>query len=516
MDESIQEKLRILLKEAYLRKRFFIYSFISISLVTLIAGLFVPKHYTSSATIVVQEQNIIQPLMQGTAVATDIADRARQARELIDSRQLLNKVMDAVGWSGPQYTPLQLERIRDGLKSKIKLEASGDNLITISYSDKDPERTKLVVDKIAEYFIADSQQRKSDESRKAYEFIDSQVSAYHKKLLDTEQKLKEFRSKDPGLPTSSQGDIRQRITELRSAIERTKLGISEEEIKKRSLEKQLSGEAGLTSSLTREGQYLSRIAELQNELDTLLLSYTETHPDVIVLRHQIEDLKKSIAKERTKTKPEKGSQSGNGETYVDEGIRLSPLYETLRTQLSQSRTQIATLNARLKENQKLLAEEVEISKKASSSEAVLSELNRDQEVNQQIYNDLLRRRENARVSMNMDISQKGLDMKIYEPAYLPLKPSGLRLIHFALAGLVLGLGIPAGALAIYLELDPNIRSKKKIEQEFGLTVITSIPHWVGQYESSKIRAENTRLMTLLVLSLITYVVIGMARIKGVI
>ena len=248
----------------------------------------------------------------------------------------------------------------------------------------------------------------------------------------------------------------------------------------------------------------------------MLLSYTETHPDVIVLRHQIEDLKKSIAKEKEKTKAEKGSQSGNGETYVDEGIRLSPLYETLRTQLSQSRTQIATLNARLKENEKLLAEEIEISKKASASEAVLSELNRDQEVNQQIYNDLLRRRENARVSMNMDISQKGLDMKIYEPAYLPLKPSGLRLLHFALAGLILGIVIPAGILAIYLELDPNIRSKKKIEQDFGLTVITTIPHWVGQYEAGRVRSENMRLMTLLILSLVAYVGIGLARIKGVI
>jgi polysaccharide chain length determinant protein (PEP-CTERM system associated) len=516
MDESIQEKLRILLKEAYLKKKLFVYSFIIISLLVMVLGLFVPKHYTSEATIVVQQQNIIQPLMEGTAVATDIGERARQARELIDSRQFLNKVMDDVGWTESSYTPLELEKIRDALKARIKLETTGDNLIAISYSDNDPVRAKLIVDRLTQNVIADSQRRKSEESRRAYEFIDSQVSAYHQKLVDAENKLKEFRSEKTGARMANESEIGRRIASLRSEIESTKLGIAEEKIRMHSLEKQLSGEAGLTSSMTREGQYLSRIAELQNELDTLLLSYTETHPDVIVLKHQIEDLKKAIAKEKERGRSVNKGQAKNGDTYVDEGVRMSPLYETLRTQLSHSRTQIDTLNARLKENEKLLNEEIELSKKVHSSEAVLSELNRDQAVNQQIYNDLLRRRENARVSMNMDISQKGLDMKIYEPAYLPLKPSGLRLLHFAIAGLVLGLVIPTGIMAIYLELDQNIRSKKKIEQEFGLAVITTIPHWVDHDESGKIRAENVSLLSMLMLSMIAYVCIGLARIKGVI
>jgi len=514
MDESIQEKLRIILKEAYQYRKGVVLSFIVISLLVLTVGLFVPKHYRSSATIIVDQQDIIQPLMEGTAVATSITARARQARELIESRQLLLKAMEASGWSVEDYSPLEFERIREDLKNRIEIQTSGENLIIVSYTDTDPVRAKLVVDKLAEFYIEDSRVRKSDESRKAYEFIDSQVEAYHQKLVDAESKLKEFRSQETGARMASEADVGRRIASLRNEIERTKLAIAEERIRMNSLEKQLSGEAGLTSSLTREGQYLSRIAELQNELDTLLLSYTNTHPDVIVLKHQIEDLKNTIAKERQRNKSSKQMVQENEDTYVDEGVRLSPLYETLRTQLSQSRTQIATLNARLEENEKLLNEEIDLSKKVHSSEAVLAELNRDYAVNQQIYNDLLRRRENARVSMNMDISQKGLNMKIYEPAYLPLKPSGLRLLHFAFAGLVLGVLIPVGVIAIYLELDPRIRNKKKIEQEFGLTLITSIPHWVDQYEYRRMRSENRRLLTLLILSMMVFFGLGLARIKG--
>lgn len=514
MDDSLEEKLRIILKEAFLHRRSLVYGFIAISLSVLVAGLFVPKYYESSATIIVDEQDIIQPIMEGTAEATDIMERARNARDMIYSRQMLTKVMEAVGWSRPSHSPLEQERIRADIKKNITLDTSGDNLIIISFKDTDPVRAKLTVNKLVEYFIKDSRLRKSEESLKAYEFVDSQVEAYHKKLVAAEKELKEFRSKNDNVSAGAEAEVTRRISSIRGEIERTKLSIAEEEIRKASLEKQLSGEAGLTSSLTREGQYLSRIAELQTELDTLLLSYTETHPDVIVLKHQIEDMKAAIEKERSRDKKSTGSPNRSSDAYVDEGIRLSPLYESLRTQLSQSKTEIATLKARLAENKKLLAAEIEMNKGVHESEAILAELNRDYEVNQQIYNDLLRRRENARVSMNMDISQKGLDMQIYEPAYLPVKPSGLRLMHFALGGILAGVCIPFALLAGYLEIDPRIRSKKVIEEEFGLPVIVSIPHWVDKYEVSYIKSENKRLLMLLALSMTFYVAIGAARIKG--
>jgi hypothetical protein len=163
-----------------------------------------------------------------------------------------------------------------------------------------------------------------------------------------------------------------------------------------------------------------------------------------------------------------------------------------------------------------LQQEIELDKKVHASEATLSELNRDYEVNQQIYNDLLRRRENARVSMNMDISQKGLDLKVYEPAYLPVKPSGLRLLHFIGAGLLLGISMPLGLLIAYLEVDPRIRNKKIFERDFDLPVITTIPRWIGVTELRHERTINRSAFFVFFIFSITYVSISLARIKGLI
>jgi len=516
MDESLQEKLRIIAKEAFRYRKVLVLGFALISLSVLISGLFIQRVYESSVTILVQETDIIQPLMQGRAVATEVIDRTQQARELIYSRQLLAKVMKAVGWLSNPLTPTEEEQIREGLKERIVIQNSGENFIVISYKDTDPQRVKLITDKIAEYFIEDSRNRKSEESRKAYEFVDSQVKAYHAKLVEAENNLKDFRSNNAEVRTGALDEIGRRISALKSEIEQTKLAIAEEGIRRASLERQLSGEAGLTSSLTREGQYLSRIAELQYEIDTLKLSYTDTHPDVVVLKHQIEDMKRAIDKERLRDRSTNQGDRGGNEIYVDEGIRLSPLYETLRSQLSQSKTLIDTLNARLIENKKILEREIELEQRVHESEATLSELNRDYEVNQQIYNDLLRRRENARVSMNMDISQKGLALKVYEPAYLPVIPSGLRLLHFFAAGIILGVLIPIGLLVAYLEVDPNIRNKKVFEAEFELPVITSVPRWISIDEQRRINEENRLLVYFISLVVMLYLAIPFARIKGLI
>ena len=50
----------------------------------------------------------------------------------------------------------------------------------------------------------------------------------------------------------------------------------------------------------------------------------------------------------------------------------------------------------------MLNEELHRSGRIADSESALAELTRDYEVNRDIYQDLLRRRENARVSMELD------------------------------------------------------------------------------------------------------------------
>lgn len=92
------ELVPVLLEEARRRKVAITATFVAIALLTPIAGLvLIPKHYTSSITILAQQSDIIEPLLEGRAVPTGVTDRAGMARQVIFSRKVMNEVLETGG-----------------------------------------------------------------------------------------------------------------------------------------------------------------------------------------------------------------------------------------------------------------------------------------------------------------------------------------------------------------------------------------------------------------------------------
>lgn len=460
--------LPILLAELRSRALSLSVAFAAIALTVLAAGLLLPKRYVSSTTILAGETNIIAPLMEGRAVPTGVADRARIAREVIFSRKVMGEILAAGGWSDELTDPIARERAAEQIKQRTKVSSPGANLIEIGYTDKDPERAFRVAQRFAELFMSETLAAKERESREAYEFIDSQVQAYHAKLTDAESRLKAFRASNPDANPGSDTDVRTRIASLRTGTEQARTQLSEMRMREASLLGQLSGEAETSGARTRSGEMQVRLAELQGQLDRLRLEYTDEYPDVVRVRHQIEDLQKSIVEAR--------ASESIGQRDEAAAMR-NPLYQELRSDLARARSDSAGLAARISENEALLKQELERGRRVADSEADLAELTRDYEVNRDIYQDLLRRRENARVSMNLDSEKRGLTFRVQEPAALPLQPTGLRLMHFALAGLSLGVVVPLSLLGAYLFYDPRARSAVALANQLALPVLVSTPYF---------------------------------------
>src|SRR3546814_17963166 len=75
----------------------------------------------------------------------------------------------------------------------------------------------------------------------------------------------------------------------------------------------------------------------------------------------------------------------------------------------------------------MLDDEMARSRGIAASEGALAELNRDYDGNREIYQDMLRRREHARVPMGLDQETRGLTLRVHAPPTIPLRPPGL---HF--------------------------------------------------------------------------------------
>jgi polysaccharide chain length determinant protein (PEP-CTERM system associated) len=476
---------KLLVGELFNSRRAVVGIFAFVALTLVVVGLVWPKGYVASTTILVDEKNIIQPLMQGAAVSTEVTDRSRLARETIFGRKVMTQLLTDTGEMKEDFSPEAQDKLFKRLKKQTTISTVTRNVIKIEYRDDDPERAFRTTKRYAELFIDEALGTKAAESKAAFDFIDKQVQEYHTKLVQAEEQLKEFRLANADALPGSDTDIGTRLSVQQTRIEQSTQDLKEAEIKKRSLEKQLSGEAEVATALSREGQYRTRIAELQSQMETLRLSYHDTYPDIVRIRHQIADLTEAIAVDRQQRETAKAS----GRVVIDDSVINNPMYQQLKRDLSQTQINIDTLNARISEAKRQMHGALERGKRVHGGEATLAELTRDYQVNRDIYQDLLKRRENARVSMNMDKERQGLTFRIQEPATLPLDPRGLLFRHFLIAALVLGGLIPVGLVYVKLQLDPRVRIGNTIAERNKLPLLAAIPHLWTPGEVQTLRQE---------------------------
>ncbi len=471
---SPNEMIPVLMREARRYQIAIAGTFATIALLALLFGLFVlPRKYTATTTIQAQESDIIQPLLAGRAVSTEVIDRAGIARQVIFSGKVMNQILAIGGWLGDKPSAQMRDRLIEQIRDRTRIVSPRPNLIRIEYHDDDPERTFNVTRRMAELMIEETLENKAAESREAYEFIDKQVSDYHDKLTEAENNLQAYRSANADAQPGSATDVNTRIGALRTQVEQARMSLMEQRSSESALTSQLSGESAVTAVQTRENLYRTQLIELQNQLDTLLLSYTDKHPDVIRVRHQMDDIQAAMQQEQQRRERSTGNEASAE-------ARANPLYQELRSRLADTRRGIAATASRMTMSQSMLDEELGRSRRIAASDSTLAELTRDYEVNRDIYQDLLRRRENARVSMQLDREHRGLTMRIQDPAELPVRPTGLGMSQVALGGLAAGVALPLGLLFLLVRFDPRLRSPHQLERQSGYPLLTVVPSYRTQ------------------------------------
>ncbi|MCW8934273.1 MAG: hypothetical protein OQK98_06075 [Gammaproteobacteria bacterium] len=508
MENASKFDFNLLFKEIIVNRIFVVVAFALITILLISLGSKWPKQFSSYTTIFVEEENILGPLMAGAAVQTVVIDRAAIAREIIFGRSIMYELIKQEELVDEDTTPAEQERVVNNIKGRLNISNVRHNLIKIEFKDSDADRVFNITNTIAKLFIEESLADKAHQSTEAFEFIDKQASEYKDKLQHAELELKIFRTENiDAQPGMSQG-IGRRSGELQTRKEQIIQELNEAKIRKASLQKQLSGEAQASTAFSRTEQYKTRIAELQTQLDTLRMSYHESYPDIIHVKEQINDLREAV-----KLTDEQVA-SGVYDSNVDERVHSNPVYQQLQRDLYDTNTNIETLNARLEHTESSILKQLERARKVSEFDAKLQELTRDYDVNNESYSDLMRRREQARVSMNLDIEQKGLSLRIDEPAFKPHSPSGIRFLHFLLAGPIIGLLIPVGLIFLNLQINQKVRSGVVMMNTTGIPLLGETPHMSIPREVKK-ETISLVLISIVFLGTLAFVlVMGVMRLQG--
>jgi polysaccharide chain length determinant protein (PEP-CTERM system associated) len=497
---SLTELAPVMLRDGRKRVLTLAVLFCLVAVAALVVGLGWPKKYYADTTILVSEDNIIRQLMEGRAVATGVHDRAGIAREVIFSRRAMNEILQLGGWLDDDPSPAERALRAEQIESRTLIGSPRENLISIQYWDTDPQRAYQVTQRFAEMFMTESLEAKRREGREAHDFIAEQVRQYQAKLVGAEDSLKAFRDANEDARPGSATDVSVRIGELRRQVESGRMELMDLRSREQALLQQLGSESSSIGVASRASGIRLRVAELQEELDRLLLDYTDAHPDVVRLRHQIADLRAGL-----------DSNSGRSNRVDPDLITANPLHIELRTRLADTRRAIAGLGSRLQATQALLDEELVRGHRVADSESDLAELTRDYEVNRDIYQDLLRRREHAKLSMSLDEEGRGLTFRVHEPAAVPARPSGVRFAHFAAGGLLAAAPMPLGLLFLLVRFDPRLRSPAELERQTGLPVVVSVPTYDNQSDRARWKAQAFAAAALVTVTLAGYAAAGWIR-----
>ena len=455
MQVGWQDYLAIVLR----RRWFFLIPAVTIIAGALISSMFLPRIYRAETVMLIEEEGVMNPLIQGLAVSTPVEYRLRTLREELLGWTSLSRLVNEMSMDRRAKSPLAFEQLIRGLQDQIKVRMRGSNLIAISYEHEDPKLAQTLVNTITHIYMDRNVESQTKEAGTAINFIESEMAVYKKKLEDAETALRDFKELYAmQMPVANQ--INDQVVEM---------------------------EVGLAKMLVENTeahptvvQYRRQITELKkkrnDELKRVIVQALSKGSDPTIYQ----DLVTSLEEPVTDGKEERPNIRAAREAYTAWVTRLDNAMIPSKSDTAQQ-PQVQVVAAPGADSTiggpsalQVLGSSSSMLSLAPRQEQELQRLTRDYQVYSSTYQEMQARLERAKVTQRLGDSDEGTKFKILEPARLPLRPVRPNVWKIFFFSLFLGL-FAGAAVAFGAEyLDQSFQSAEELQMAMELPVIGSI------------------------------------------
>ena len=464
-------------------------SLIVASVICISGWIFVlamPDKYASEARVHVETRTMLQPLLHGMAIQSDVRGLLRVMQMLMFTKGNLEQIIKLSDLSKTVKTEGEKLGLIEQLKRDIQIQGGAEDIFTIKYQAKDPIIAKNVVQSVLTVFSEQTQLNTSGNTSDAQRFIESQIQDYENRLRNAEKARENFKRANLGLLPGQGGDQIGQIQEMTTALEEANLSLKEAISRKETLQEQL--DEALASEDDEWGnetggqstQEDSQISALKQRRDELLIKFTNKHPEVVHIDKTITELEKIRNEKLAKI-----DNSGN----VNSAVMENPYAQSIKVSLNEADANISSIRSRVEIFQKRLEKAQDEINTRLSIETEMQNLNRDYSAIKSNYENLLASREQARMTEKVGDQAEALKFKIADPPNTPLKPSspnrGLLYSGVLIGGIVFGFCV---SFLIHL-LRPTIMSPLQLRQITGLPVLGSVSMKFNSAKGEKNRKE---------------------------
>ncbi|WP_019028754.1 XrtA system polysaccharide chain length determinant [Colwellia piezophila] len=472
--QDIFEEIIDYLKGIWLKRRYII---IATWLICPIGWYFVaamPNVYKSEARVYVDTQSLLRPLLRGITIETNPNIQIRLMIKTLLSRPNVERIARMTDLDVQANNSEEYEAILKGLKENLAISGVGrENIYTLSIENKDPEMARRIVRSALTVFIENTLGETRSDSESAQKFLTTQIKDYEDRLTASEARLTQFKQKYSGILLNQYGGYYNKLNTNKELLKTIELEILENKTRLNSAKKQLAqsivaddnGDNKIKNERSIQTTYDGRILELEVQLDTLKLRYTDRHPDVIEVSRNLKHLNK-LRSEEIKKYLAHGSQN------IGSLKRLSanPVIQEMQIQVNQMENLNASLKVRADDFRQRIIELENRVHTLPEIEAELVALNRGYEITKNKYEELLSRKETALLAQQADETTDKIQFRVIDPPRKATKPSGPK--RFILFGAVtfLGFGVGIGLSLLMSQLSPIATSTIQLSKITGVPV----------------------------------------------
>ncbi|WNC68469.1 GNVR domain-containing protein [Thalassotalea nanhaiensis] len=518
MHEQI-EKFKETLLGVWAKKHYVIISTWLICPIGWLGVASLPDQYKASARVYVDTQSLLRPLMKGLMVETDPNTQIRLMIKTLLSRPNLERIVRMTDLDLQAQNNDEFEKLIENLKEDIIIDSAGrENIYTLSITEKDPQLAKNIVQAALTVFIENTLGETRSDTDTAQQFLQQQISDYEQRLIAAEKRLTEFKQKYSGVMPNDTGGFYTALNSANSKLKATKLELLEAQTQLKSAKAQLSKERSVGKNISENiindstiaTTYDDRIVQLQTDLDALLISYTERHPDVRELNRRLNELTSLRKKELEEYYQALSDNEESGNVTGNNSSNNNPVYQEMRIQINQLENLVASLNVRVEDYQNQVNQLNAKIHILPEVEAELVALNRDYAINKKKYEELLSRRETAALAKQADATSDKIQFRVIDPARAPLKPTGPYRIAYFFAVFLIGIVAGTGVAVLMIQITPLVVSTTQLSRElqlpiFGVVSATEKLHLKSVYKKKTRWFITSNLMLIILLIVfITY------------
>ena len=466
------------------RKWLVLVTFLLVTTTTVVVALRRPNRYRAEALILVESRSVAPEYVRATVTTETVADRLPTISQQILSYTRLVEIIRELNLYGGSSRTMALDAVVAGMRNDIQVKVvQGSESFSVSYVAQDPDLAVKVTERLVGPFIEENSRDRAELARQASVFLESQLSEARARLVSQEKRLEAYRRRHGNeLPTQLESNLQviqntqTQVQAINDAVNRDRdrrllasrllADLQSEQFKPES-------KPGVTRSPIEEPSSLEKSATSQlesavSDLRVLEARLTEEHPDVIRARQLVADLREKVKAEAAAAaafpRPLTAAETARRNRIAELEAEIESLDRQIANRLAteeQLRSQILNYQSRVEA--------------LPTRESELASLTRDYDTLQNVYRTLLAKREDSKISENLEQQKVGSQYRIVDPPHRPQTPLGPTRRVIALGGTVAGLALGI-ALAVLLQLfDKSLAVAADVHAALDLLVVATIP-----------------------------------------